>query len=359
MTEHLEIARLIDSRRGEVVNYAVSAVMQDPTWEERNGSGIAERLALDFGMNLATLAKSVRYRSPMIFEDHMRWRRNQIQGFGCATGHVREICGHLWHGLSMHLPEDWQPAVYGYMQSAMKGLNYSSPAAQALAAHQDALAAQLVAATFDAHWHWQAAYGNDGRERMLYDCWFLVDYLVDALGGGKNEFLSRYTNLMRGDLNRRGLSSAHAQQLIWLLNEACRVHLPPASAEDVQHSLVLAAAVLEHNHESVQDLLAAQDGLINEVANQLTTAGLAPQSEQTALEVAWYLAYLADSLAVGDPTPLLGYTRWMQHWLASQGLPDTPLRHSYQALGGALGRHLPSYVATEATTLLQAAQRTL
>jgi hypothetical protein len=54
---------------------------------------------------------------------------------------------------------------------------------------------------------------------------------------------------------------------------------------------------------------------------------------------------------------MLSYTRWMQQWLSSQGLPDTPLRHSYEALYAAVRRHLPEYASRDALAILQAARR--
>jgi hypothetical protein len=120
-----------------------------------------------------------------------------------------------------------------------------------------------------------------------------------------------------------------------------------------------ALSAIDNTAESCMALLSAQELIVAEVANQLTTAGLSPHYDQTPAEVGWYLAYLADSIAVGTPLPLCSYTRWMQHWLASQGLPDTPLRHSYEALYTAVGNYLPEYAAREALTIIQAARRLL
>lgn len=357
--EHQEIARLIDANRAPAIDYAVGLALREPFWEQRFGPGIAERLALDFEQNLAALAKSVRYRSPMIFDDHMRWRRSQIQGFGCSSGHIREMCAHLWSGLAGYIPPHWQPIVSGYMQAAIDGLAYPTAAPKALAAEQTQLAEDLAAATFDVQWHWQAAYHTDGRARLLYETWFLLDYLTDALGTGKADLVNRHLRALRQDLARRGLCTAHGQQLAWLLSEQIEARLPPGPAEEARRLLLGAAATLDYARESCNALLSAQEPVVAEVAGRLIGAGLAPNSQETAIEVGWYLSYLTDSMAAGDAAPLLGYTRWMQQWLASQGLPDSPLRASYEALRGALDRYLPEYAAREAAGLLQAAQRAL
>ena len=128
---------------------------------------------------------------------------------------------------------------------------------------------------------------------------------------------------------------------------------------ELQHMMGLALHAIDDTAESSVALLGAQEHIVAEVARQLTTAGLSPHTDQTPIEIGWYLAYLADSIAAGSPEPMCGYTRWMQHWLANQGLPDTPLRHSYEALYTAVGHYLPEYAAREAMSVLQVAQRLL
>jgi hypothetical protein len=105
--------------------------------------------------------------------------------------------------------------------------------------------------------------------------------------------------------------------------------------------------------------MGAQELIVAEVVAQLATTGLSSHDDQTPADIGWYLAYLADSIAAGGPGPMSSYTRWVQHWLASQGLPDTALRHSYDALYAAVGRHLPGYAAQEALAILQASRRLL
>ena len=358
---HLEIAKLLDARRQQIVEQAVEALIKDSFWVERYGPGIRERLGIDCDMNLAILAKGVRYRSPMLLDDHMRWRRNQIVSqFGCSTGHVREVFSCSWTAISDQMPAESLGVIYQYIDSAMAALVYPSASANALAAAAPQLAENLVQTSHDQHWHWQVAYQRVGqRETALREAWFLFDYAVDSLGMQRVEIIGKYTRLLRDRLAKRGLSTMHVQQLLWLAAESAEAHLPPLVAGDTRRMFEQATTYIFHDSEPCRALNAAQEEIIGEVARQLVADGLAPQPDHAVFEVGWYLAYLNDGLASGDPAGLVGYTRWMQQWLSSQGLPDTPLRRSYAALDGALGRYLPTYVASDAHAMLGAARRIL
>ncbi len=357
--DHLDIARLLDARRSQIIDHTVASLLEDPFWRKRFGSGIAERLALDFDLNLANLAKGIRYRSPMLLDDHMLWRRKQLLGWGCSTGHAREVFAHKWAAISEYMPREALPMIYDYIQSAMHALDYTIPNVHAVAAVHDQLAEDLVCLSYDSHWHWQAAYGAQQRTQMLHDTWFLIDYTIDALGNKSDQTLGRYLCWKRDDNLTRGLATTHMQQLVWLLAEAARQRLQPGPLAEMQAMLEKGVAYLFYNNESCRVLMAAQDQIVAEVAQQLTFAGLAPQPHQAALEIGWYLSYLNDSLAHNDAEPLINYTRWMQHWFASQGLPDAPLRQSYAAIGTALERYLPQYAARDAGAVLHAAQNVL
>lgn len=357
--DHLATAKLLDTYRSQVIEQTVALALQNPFWEERFGAGFGERLALDCDLNLAALAKAIRYRSPMIFDDHLIWRRNQIIGFGCATGHVRAIFACKWAAISAVLPAETHTTIYDYMQSGMQALTYPGAAPREIAVHHDALAEALTAETFDQSWHWQSAYAVGGRAAALQANWFLIDYAIDALGTHTPEMLGKYVRNQRNRMRANGLSTIHMQQALWVAAQAAEQLLAPAAAAELRRVLETAAGYLGHDSESCHALLAAQDQIVSEVAEELAYAGLAPQPEQAAMEVGWYLAYLTDGVAAGDPSGLVSYTRWMQQYFASQGLPDTPLRQCYTALSGAVERHLPHYAVNDARTILSAAQRAL
>lgn len=356
--DQLEIAKLLDTHRTQIVDQTVGLAVQNPFWSERFGPGFAERLALDADLNLAILAKAIRYRSPMIFDDHVLWRRGQIIGFGCSTGHLREIFGYKWAAINQLMPAESLPTIYDYIQSGLATVLPKSPTLQQIAEVQDALAEAVVAATFDESWHWQAAYAEHGRVRAVRDAWFLFDFAIDSLSL-KPELLGRHVCGLRDQLAARGLSSIHIKQLLWLAVQAAEQLLDPTPASELRRVLEGATGYLSHDSEVCNALMAAQEQIVGEVAQELSYAGLAPQPEHAALEVGWYLAYLNDSLAAKDPSGLVNYARWMQHYFASQGLPDTPLRQSFTALSSSLERHLPQYAAQDARSIITAAQRAL
>jgi hypothetical protein len=173
------------------------------------------------------------------------------------------------------------------------------------------------------------------------------------------ELFHRYLRHKRRMLAEQGLSSVHVRQLLWLAAEVAENRLSPGAAGELRRVFEAGGSGLQLEGEAYIALLQAQEQIISEVAEQLTASGLAPQPDYAAVEVGWYMAYLGDSIAADAPDGLMNYTRWMQQWFASQGLPDTPLRQSYAAIGAACDRHLPQYAAQQAKSMLVAAQRVL
>ena len=355
----MEIVRLLEKDRQQIIEETIGQALTMPFWTQRFGEDIEIRLKLDMDRNFEVLIQSIRYRSPMIFEDHTRWRRDQIQGFGCASGHLREMYGHLWQAIARRLPEYWHSTVGDYFQAALDGLIYPGAAAQALLKQQTLLAEDLAAATFDRYWHWQAAYGTDGRPQLLYDLWYLLDYLVDALGVNSSATLGSHLQWLRQRLRERGLSTAHVQQLAWLLMAVLEARLDPGTVEKARHLLLEGMGRLSYPNENCRAIESAQSEVIGRVASHLIAAGFAPNDPDTAVEVSWYTAYLVDSLAVNAPEPLLGYAQWVQQWLESQGLPDGPLRLSLERLGEALQHVVPEQVTREAAGILSVVRRAL
>jgi hypothetical protein len=359
MIDQMEVARLLEDRRGRIVEQVVSEMLTDSFWTERFGQGINQRLLADIDLNIAILIKAVRYRSPMIIEDHMLWRRNLVVPLGCSSGRLRETFARIWNAVAAQLPDWAVPAIHSNILASMQAIAYTSASSQSVVAVHDQLAEDLVAATYDQHWHWQAAYSDVGRQGVSYDAWFFIDYVNDALGYKQPDLAARQARWQRDRNYQRGLCTTHMQQWLWLLSEICERRLPPAAAAEVRQALETSSSFLPHDSEPNRALLAVQDRIVSEVAQHLVAQGLAAHPDQAAMEIGWYMAYLGDSLARKSPDLLRGYTRWMQHWLASQGLPDTPLRQSYAALNAALSHYLPEYAARDACAIIQASQSAL
>jgi hypothetical protein len=357
--DHLDVAKMLDAKRVQLIDRTVELALENPFWMERFGPGFTERLVLDSDANIAALAKGVRYRSPMLLDDHMIWRRNQILGFGCSTGHAREIWSYKWQAINEQMPPDMLFMIYEYIQSAMNALSYTAPAIREISHAQDGMAELLIAASYDQQWHWQAAYGLEGRPQALRDAWFLFDYAIDSLGRQNNEILGRYVRSQRHKLVSCGLSTMHMRQLLWLATQVAEQQLAPGPASELSRAFQAANGYLSHDKEACAALQAAQEQIVGEVAHQIVAAGMAPQAAIAAVEVGWYLAYIDDGIEADNASGLVSYTRWIQHWLAEQGLPDTPLRQSYAAIDRALDRHLPQYAVQHARSILSAAQRML
>ncbi len=357
--ETLDIVRRLEEQRLAIIEETINQAMREPFWKQRYGEEIGVQLHVDMDRNLGVLIQSIRYRSPMIFEDHTRWRRDQIRGFGCSTGHIREMYGNLWRGITRHVPEQWQSYIFNYMQTALGGLAFSGAGPRAISEQQTQLAEDLAVGTYDRHWHWQAAYSSEGRARLVYEYWYLVDYLIDALGVNSTTTLSQHVQWQRQMWLKRGLSTGHVQYALWLLADALTARLAQGPANEARQALMAASEALAYPRESCQALRAIQTDVISQTAERLIAAGVAPNGPETTTEVSWYLSYLIDSIATGAADPLLSYTRWMQYWLARQGLPDSPLRLSYEALAEAITRMAPEHAAQEALAMLQIAQRAL
>lgn len=350
-----EIANLLDARRLQIQEYVVARTMENAFWEERFGPGVRGHIVFDHEHNMASITKAVRYRSPMILTDYVRWLRTTLIDNACSTGMVRETFAYIWDALVAYMPEASHPVLYQPLQAAMHQLTYENAHARQLASLHEHLVEDLTVQVYDSQWHWQMAYGDAGRARARYDIWLMLDYLIDALGTGNNQVVIRHVLWLRERNGQRGLSTTHIQQFLWMLTSLLEQRTPPATASATRQMLSACAAGLLYDNQVYHALLQAQDAVVQEAAHTLSSQGVLPQSEQTAMEIGWYLAYLGDSLGRQDPAPLLGYTRWVQRWFASYGLSPNTLRQTYEVLHSLLERHLPPFAVGPARSMVQAA----
>ncbi|GAB4164754.1 MAG: hypothetical protein Fur005_25250 [Roseiflexaceae bacterium] len=353
MLDRHELAHQIDLQRKSVAEWVAALLLNTPFWEARYGSGIRERLIIDTDQNIETLAKAVRYRSPMIFEDHMRWRRDLVIDRGCSSGRIREALAHTWDALSNLLEPTANIIVGQYIQSALTALSYPVASAQQVASQQEALADELICHTFDTDWHWQATYHN--RAAAQAEAWFLIDMLIDSLGQQRTEPFSKYVHWLRGQYLKQGLSSAHMQQQLWLLGHTIEQRFDPDLATKPQRIIEAAANALVPESEACRALQASQEQIVGDVANLLLPRGYPAAPEQLAMEVGWMLAYLSDSLSQNDPNQFVGYTRQISQRTPNSGQHPTFLRQRFVALDQSLATRLPHYAAQPARTLLRTA----
>jgi hypothetical protein len=347
-----EIARRLDENRETIVERVVTAMLRNSFWVQRYGAAIQERLRTDIGVNLQTMSKAIRYRSPMIFDDHMRWRRNLVLDLGTSTGRIRETLLLQWQAISELLPSEILPLVMPYVQSAVDSLSYDNPAAQQIVAAHELLVEDLLSATFDAQWQWQAAYETTGRSQAQSDAWYVIDFLIDSVGHFRPDPLVGHVMKVMKQEPSSGLSSTHYQQQLWLLAQAAERRITPEYVGEPTRILMTAAAALAPEDDASRALAAAQDSIIQDVTNQIIARGLSATPAQTATDIGWMLAYLRDSIAQNDPHQFVAYTQLMQRHAGNEG--QTFLYQSYQALDNALATYLPAQVAYSARTILRA-----
>lgn len=356
--DQMEIARLLDADRTPIVSEAVASIMQIPFFAARFAGIGRKRMMIDMDANFAAVIKAIRYRSPMILDDHIVWRRNMLIERHCSTGIVRRSFEELLAVIATRAPEDSLPLLREYFDSAAQALVYPGANIRHLAAAHEQLAEDLTVASYDNHWEWQAAYQADGRARALDDIWWCIDYLVDALGGDSPAILGNHLRWMRDRMIERGLATIHLRQLLWFLTDVVDRRLPPGPAGDARRMLEQSAELLDYDRKSCRALLAVQEHIIAEAAGRLAAEGLTLE-EGVEGELGWCLSYLYDCLASDDPASLLRYTSWMRYWLKRIDLPDAALLPIYQALEQSIRQVLPEPIAAEANALLDVVQQAL
>ncbi|MCG8348569.1 MAG: hypothetical protein MI924_12430 [Chloroflexales bacterium] len=357
--DYVEIGSLIDAHRAQILTKVAQAHLEDPYLVERFGADIEKKIAIDTRQNLAALGKAIRYHSPMILDDYLVWRRQTMVNMNGSTGLVRKNFTLIWSVASDYLAPDALTVIHNYIQSALHALQYARTSTKYLTAAQNQLTEALVATTYDNHWIWQNAYHAHGRVRALREIWWYLDYLNDALGMNNPEVLGRQLRWMRERAVERGLATIHIQQLLWFLAEIAERHLPPEPVGDMQRMLRNCLNFLAYDNSSCVVLIASQDRIVADAAQQFVVQGLAPRLEHAAIEVGSYLAYLYDCLAKTSAASLIRYTNWLRPRLAQLGRSDATLAQSYAMIEQALQAHLPEPIAQEASALLQAALQQL
>ncbi|NJK79360.1 MAG: hypothetical protein HC914_05430 [Chloroflexaceae bacterium] len=223
-----DTSRLLDAQRTLILEKTATRLLENPHWRERYDAHIAEALIFDSEHIYNAIVKAVRYRSPMMLDDHIAWLRANMVERHISTGLLREMLAALWTAVTQQLPPTAQTEVYQFVQRGLQRLDYADSAAQALTGIHSHLAEELVRFCYDQNWQWQAAYQQHGRNRMLYDMWLLIDVLIDAIGNKNEHPLLAHLRWLRDGNLRRGLATVHIQQLLWLLTSQAERLAPPA-----------------------------------------------------------------------------------------------------------------------------------
>lgn len=121
--DHLVIAMYIDRQRTQVVDRAVALTLGSSGWAARLELGDGERLALDYDVNLAAVAKAIRHRSPAMLSEHLRRCHARGAGQAYSRRQLREALGYKWSAISALLPQEALPTIAGYLELAMSSLD--------------------------------------------------------------------------------------------------------------------------------------------------------------------------------------------------------------------------------------------
>ncbi|NJK81246.1 MAG: hypothetical protein HC914_15715 [Chloroflexaceae bacterium] len=351
---HYEVIHLLESQHTSIRDDVVAATMNNPFWRERFGEEVYQKIIFDTEHNLATLMKAIRYQSPMILSDYILWLRKTLVDLRCSTGMVRETFFYIWNAVAHNLPADAHTMIYQYIQLATQKLNYSKELTTQLGVAHEKLAEALTRQTYDAHWHWQMAYGPDGRAQLRHDTWLCIDYLIDAVGMMDEHIMSRHMRWMRERAVQRGLTTVHVQHFLWFMSTVIESQLPAHTIGEAQRILQASSFALMYEEPAYQALLEAQNALVGNVVHRLGTSAGSARPDQLAMEVGWYVAYLGETLVHPNTNRLSIYSQWLKQHLS---MPAATLNAHYSALLEALAQHLPTDTARQAAKLVQAAQR--
>ncbi len=351
---YLDTARALERQQQTIVESVADGLLANPFWHERADQHPREELINALDRNIDALAKAIRYRSPMILDDHMRWLREQMIANRSSTGVLREIYARLWTACAEALPVGAHGLVFRYLQSSIDRLEYTSSAAHELAKQHETLANELYSTLNDPQW--QAAYQSAAPERARYEFWLLLDYVIDAVGMETTTALEAHLVWLRASLLQRGLTTLHVQQVLWLLASVCAHQLTPATAAEARRVLEAASNGLHYTEPDVRAVQQAQDALVQQVSHQLASYGDLPHPEVAASIVGWYVAYLVDSIAQDNAAYLAGYLLSL-----TQSYPVNPalLATLNDSATSALQQHLGGVAAQHATTIVATAQATV
>jgi hypothetical protein len=350
MPQHHEIASALSLAQSRIVRKVSDALLPSYFWREQIAAGRPEALLYEASNALVVLRRALRHRAPLIWQSHLQWLCGRLQQLGGSRGRVHELVAHIWAASAAEVATAHLPALHGYIQSGLQALASRAASVAGLHAEQHALSEALVAATFDTDWQWQRAYATDGRAAACTDAWFAIDALKDALEA--DELVVPTVEGLRRTLRSRKLTSMHARQWYWLLEQAAQQRCDAATLRQLEPVLKRAQQALIYSDTTYQVLLRAQEAIVADAAAGLLALRFAPSPAVAAETVGWLLAYLGESLVQGQAEPLHQYLQaWSARAITDQA-EQIALGEVVAVLHGAIERRLPATVARRAAALL-------
>lgn len=171
---------------------------------------------------------------------------------------------------------------------------------------------------------WEARYGEKGRNYILSDSGYHLDYLATALQAGDPQIYAGYWAWLRPLLVMRGMSTRHLRLTLGVLERRLSIALGD-EFRFLPDYLAAAYAALAYRHPSALALANAAEAILADVFAQLelpvlsTWAGPSADQQQVAEKLSGDLAYLADTIEIARSELFALYFDWMENYLCEQG----------------------------------------
>ena len=168
---------------------------------------------------------------------------------------------------------------------------------------------------------WTQRFGAKGRRHADEDSGFHLQYLVRALVANDPGILVRYARWLREVLATRGMCTRHLAENFRLLAAAIAAEGWPMAERAIEY-LRTAESSLAYESGPARDVQAAS----------ARVAAAAPAA--TREELANYLSYIADALALGSPRTLIEHVRWKAAHVrpGAADRPEAPVSYTHLTL---------------------------
>lgn len=164
---------------------------------------------------------------------------------------------------------------------------------------------------------WNERFEARGRTHAIQDLVFHIDYLIQAIEGNDLGIIDRYARWLQGLLTTRGMSSLHIADSFGRLAGA----IGDATA---RRYLVAARTSLLYEAGSARN--------VQERIRDVVTSGQPGPIEDTA----YYFAYLADAIALGQPNVFFDHIVWLAAYLKKNGRDPHTIASTLEGLSRTL-----------------------
>lgn len=144
---------------------------------------------------------------------------------------------------------------------------------------------------------WNERFAARGRRHSTQDLVFHVDYLIQAVESGETGVMERYARWLQGVLTARGMCTLHLADSFGRLAGAIGEPTARRYLNAARVALLYEGGAARALQERIRDAI---------------TSGTPGSIEDTA----YYLSYLADAIALGQPKVFLDHVTWLSTFLS-------------------------------------------